>query len=236
MIHSFHAFEQTQMLSQVHKNSSTCQRFIHDARLVDAARQLLGDDVYVHQSRVNYQLPFIGTGFYWHSDFETWHCEDGMPLPRALSAVILTGENRPWNGALMLVPGSHKVYVRCPGETPEANWENSLRDKQKYGTPPEHLLEELVEKRGITYAEGNAGDVILFDSNTMHGSHSNISPVPRSNLFTVFNSVSNLLELPAEGTDPRPESIGVRDAAWTCPIKPIHGRIAGMCESSSERR
>ncbi|MGP3951389.1 hypothetical protein [Streptomyces sp. 7N604] len=23
--------------------------------------------------------PFGASGFYWHSDFETWHAEDGLP-------------------------------------------------------------------------------------------------------------------------------------------------------------
>jgi hypothetical protein len=47
--------------------------------VVGPARQLLGSDVYVHQSRVNFKPGFNGQDFYWHSDFETWHAEDGMP-------------------------------------------------------------------------------------------------------------------------------------------------------------
>lgn len=53
-----------------------------------AGRQILGSEVYIHQSRVNYKPGYGGTGFYWHSDFETWHSEDGMPRMRALSVSI----------------------------------------------------------------------------------------------------------------------------------------------------
>src|SRR3546814_10756649 len=45
-------------------------------------------------SRLNYKPGFKGKEFYWHSDFETWHVEDGMPQMRALSMSILLAENR----------------------------------------------------------------------------------------------------------------------------------------------
>ncbi|HET8711056.1 MAG TPA: phytanoyl-CoA dioxygenase family protein, partial [Spongiibacteraceae bacterium] len=51
-------------------------RVLSDSRLLDWARYLLDDDVYVHQSRLNYKPAFEGKEFYWHSDFETWHVED----------------------------------------------------------------------------------------------------------------------------------------------------------------
>ena len=52
------------------------------------AEQILGSQVYIHQSRVNLKPGFKGKEFYWHSDFETWHIEDGMPRMRALSCSI----------------------------------------------------------------------------------------------------------------------------------------------------
>ncbi|MEO8815139.1 MAG: phytanoyl-CoA dioxygenase family protein, partial [Mycobacterium sp.] len=68
---------------EVHRVNPAFAALVADQRLVGAARQLLGSDVYVHQSRVNFKPGFNGAGFYWHSDFETWHAEDGMPAPRA---------------------------------------------------------------------------------------------------------------------------------------------------------
>jgi ectoine hydroxylase-related dioxygenase (phytanoyl-CoA dioxygenase family) len=44
-----------------------------------------------------------------------------------------------------------------------------------------------------------AGSATLFDCNCMHGSNSNITPFPRSNVFVVFvvfNSVENMLGEP----------------------------------------
>ena len=38
---------------------------------------------------------FTGSGFSWHSDFETWHAEDGMPSIRTVSCSIPLMENPP---------------------------------------------------------------------------------------------------------------------------------------------
>lgn len=65
--------------------------------VLPVARQLLGSDVYIHQARINLMPAFTGTGFYWHSDFETWHAEDGMPAMRAVSCSIALTRNYPYN-------------------------------------------------------------------------------------------------------------------------------------------
>lgn len=181
-----------------------------DPRVANAARQLLGSDVYLHQTRINYKPGFRGKEFYWHSDFETWHVEDGMPTPRAVSASIALTDNHEQNGPLMIMPGSHKTYVVCVGETPEEHYKQSLK-KQEYGVPDDKSLTVLAERHGITSFKGRAGSVVLFDSNCMHGSNGNITPFPRSNVFAVYNSVENTLVEPFGPETPRPLFIASRD-------------------------
>lgn len=194
---------------RVHRLNELFGRLASDARLVDIARQILGSEVYIHQSRLNLKPGFAGREFYWHSDFETWHIEDGMPRMRALSCVILLTENNEFNGPLMVIPGSHMHYISCVGRTPEDHYKASLK-KQEYGVPDPASLRFLVERGGIRAPKGPAGSVILFDCNTMHGSNSNISPYARSNLFFVYNSVENALAAPRFGLKPRPEFIAAR--------------------------
>ncbi|NUR04037.1 MAG: ectoine hydroxylase, partial [Streptomyces sp.] len=67
---------------EVHKISEVFANLVRDERVVGRARQILGSDVYVHQSRINVKPGFGASGFYWHSDFETWHAEDGLPNMR----------------------------------------------------------------------------------------------------------------------------------------------------------
>lgn len=196
----------------IHRDNAIFSRLVADPRIAGMARQILGSEVYVHQSRINFKGGFVGKEFYWHSDFETWHVEDGMPRMRALSMSIALSENTPNNGPLMLVPGSHKHYVTCVGQTPDDHYKASLR-KQELGTPDPDSLTALVEEGGIAAPTGPAGSLVMFDCNTLHGSNSNITPVPRSNIFIVFNSVENKLTGPFGGTQPRPEFIGHRNAA-----------------------
>jgi ectoine hydroxylase len=178
--------------------------------LLEFARYILGSDVYLHQTRLNYKPGFEGREFYWHSDFETWHVEDGMPGMRALSCLVLLSENNAFNAPLLVIPGSHTTYVGCVGPTPEENYRQSLLS-QTTGTPAQEALPLLVaEAGGIQSITGPAGTVAFFDSNLLHASFGNITPYPRANAFLVYNSVLNRLEAPLDGLQPRPEYIAHR--------------------------
>ena len=194
---------------EIHRQSPVMARLAADKRLAAVARFLLGDEVYIHQSRLNYKPGFQGKEFYWHSDFETWHVEDGMPRMRALSMSVLLAENTPHNGPLMLIPGSHRTFLACAGETPDDHYKSSLR-KQEYGVPDEDCLAELAHEHGIAAPTGKPGLVVIFDCNIMHGSNGNITPFPRANAFLVYNAVSNRLKAPFGAANPRPSFIAAR--------------------------
>ncbi len=193
---------------EVHRQVPEFDALARDSRLVEVAHDLLADQVYIHQSRLNYKPGFEGRDFWWHSDFETWHIEDGMPRMRALSMSILLADNLVSNGPLLLINGSHKHYVTCVGETPAEHYKQSLR-KQEYGVPERSLLAGL-SQQGIRAATAKAGSVVVFDCNILHGSGSNISPFHRSNLFLVYNSLENRCVAPYGGLPPRPQHIANR--------------------------
>ncbi|MDP0398321.1 ectoine hydroxylase [Tsukamurella strandjordii] len=198
-------------LFSVHTMSESIAAIIDRDEIAGVARQLLGDDVYVHQSRVNLKPGFAGGPFYWHSDFETWHAEDGMPTPRAVSVSMALTPNTPFNGPLMILPGSHRRFVPCVGETPGDYHRESLTSyRPPFGTPEESDIATLAEEYGITQVTGGAGSALYFDCNCLHASAGNISPFPRSNLFVVFNAVSNALEEPFAAQSRRPEYLAAR--------------------------
>lgn len=194
----------------VHRNSAVLQHLAHHPKLIAIAEQLLGSRVYIHQSRINYKGGFRGKEFYWHSDFETWHVEDGVPAMRMVSCSIALTPNTVHNGPLMIVPGSHQYYVSCVGATPENHYKASLK-QQDIGVPDDASLTQLVKEFGIVAPTGPAGAVTFFDCNVMHGSNSNITPLARSNVFMVFNSVHNTPVEPFCGLKPRPNFIAERE-------------------------
>lgn len=199
----------------IHELSERFDRLTRDPRLLDMAQQLLGSDVYIHQSRINDKPSFTGTGFNWHSDFETWHSEDGMPGMRCFSMSILLSENNQYNGPLMLIPGSHRWFIPTVGKTPQENWKKSLK-MQTLGVPGPDKLKQMTDEGSLVAPQGPAGSVILFECNTLHASANNLSPWPRRNLFFVYNSMENKLVQPFCGNRPRPEFVATRER-----IKPL---------------
>lgn len=196
-------------LFAVHQINAALKALCQHPKLVAIAQQLLGSEVYIHQSRINYKGGFRGKEFYWHSDFETWHVEDGVPAMRLLSCSIALTANTPYNGPLMILPGSHQRFVPCAGLTPKDHYRASLK-QQELGVPDELALARLVQDFGITAPTGLAGAVTFFDCNVMHGSSSNITPLPRSNVFVVYNSLHNTPVEPFCGLPPRPNFIAER--------------------------
>ncbi|MBM7368221.1 ectoine hydroxylase [Gordonia hydrophobica] len=202
---------------RVHRVSPVFEALARTPRILDRARQLLGSEVYIHQSRINAMPGMAGTGFYWHSDFETWHAEDGLPAPRTVSLSIALTDNFAFNGGLMLMPGAHRTFVPCIGSTPDGNFHQSLQE-QRVGVPSEQVITELGYEFGIDQFTGAAGAGLFFDANSMHASGNNISPYPRANVFLVFNSVENTPRAPYGGVAPRPVHLAERDVT---PLEPL---------------
>lgn len=201
--------EVVRSIFRLHEYSEVFRKLFADPRLLTRVKQILGGDVYMHQSRINYKPALDGKEFFWHSDFETWHVEDGMPRMRALSVSVLLTESHEFNGPLMLIPGSHQTFIRCAGATPENHFEQSLR-RQEYGVPSREAIEVLLCDKKIIAPKGPAGSVIFFDCNTMHGSNGNLSPMPRTNVFAVYNRIDNAIGSPFCSQKPRPEYLAER--------------------------
>jgi len=211
----------------MHEISANFDRLTRDPRILGMVRQLLGSEVYIHQSRINDKYGFQGSGFDWHSDFETWHAEDGMPRMRAVSASLMLTDNNEFNGPLMLIPGSHQVFIPYQGETPPMNWQDSLQ-AQRIGVPSRDTLARLANHGGIQAPKGPAGSLLLFECNTLHASNENMSPWPRSNLFFVYNSVDNQLEEPFGAPQRRPEFLGARKNVAQLAMHDEYPELAGQ--------
>ena len=159
-------------------------------QLKKASEQILDSDVYIHHSRVNIKAGLSGKSFPWHSDFETWHTEDGIPAMRIVTGWVFLNENNEFNGPLLVIPQSHKHFINCVGETPQDNYQTSLR-KQVVGVPSKAILSEMVTRYGLKAIYGPPGTVVFHECNLLHGSSDNMTPYPRANVFFVYNSTEN---------------------------------------------
>ena len=193
-----------------HLYSKLFDKLSKDPRILDKVRQILGSDVYIHHGRINIKHAYKGKSFPWHSDFETWHCEDGLPRCRCLSAWVMLSDNTQFNGPLYLIKGSHKKFISCAGETPLDNYKQSLK-KQEYGVPSLEAIQSLTTPDDLVAALGEEGTMVIHDGNILHGSSDNISPYDRTNIFYVFNSVENTPLKPFRASKPRADFLALKD-------------------------
>ncbi|MBB5857506.1 phytanoyl-CoA dioxygenase family protein [Amycolatopsis umgeniensis] len=189
-----------------HLYSEVFGKLVRSPRLLPIAKQLLQDDVYVHQFKINAKRAFKGEVWEWHQDYTFWHHEDGMPAPRALSAALFLDEVTEFNGPLILVPGGHDggmIEAEVQGE----GWASTLTASLKYSLEID-MIRELVDRNGMVAPKGPRGSVLWFDANIPHSSVPNISPRDRGLLLITYNSVENKVDL-SRGT--RPDWLSARD-------------------------
>ncbi|MDB5732465.1 MAG: Ectoine hydroxylase [Variovorax sp.] len=165
--------------------SDTFRALTTDTRLHDPVQQIFGEPIYIHQFKVNPKVAFEGDPFPWHQDFATWHPDDGMPEPRAMNIAIFLDDVTAANGALMFVPGSHKLGMI---DAPDVNGRRWMERQD---------VERVIKSQDdIAIAGGSAGSVLLFHGNAVHGSAGNITPLARRILYVTYSAVSNALRNP----------------------------------------
>jgi ectoine hydroxylase len=173
-----------------HTFNEVFRLLVHHPRLLEPLQQYFGEDVYVHQFKLNAKAAFEGDVWQWHQDYGTWARDDGMPEARAMNIAVFLDEVMPINGPLLLIPGSHKQGVFDAGH-----------DKLTTSYPLWTLDKETVTKlcadaeantgQGIVAPTGKPGSVLMFHGNLVHASPPNITPYPRKIVYVTFCACSN---------------------------------------------
>ena len=177
-----------------HLDSVIFGELIRKKRMLDPAVQILGDDVYVFQFKVNCKEAFGGEVWKWHQDYILWKYEDQMPEPLATNHMIFLDEVTEFNGPLIVIPGSHKDGCidrkSNRSETGAGDWEENVSADLKYTLDGETVARMTVNG-GMVAPKGPRGSVLLFHPNLAHGSAPNISPIHRRLLIVTYNRTDN---------------------------------------------
>jgi ectoine hydroxylase len=168
-------------------------------RMIRPVEQVFGEQLYMHQFKINAKSAFDGEVWQWHQDYGTWARDDGMPEPRAMNIAIFLDEVMSINGPLMLVPKSQTA-----GDLKAAH--DLATTSYPLWTLDEETVTRLVKQGGIVAPTGKAGGMLMFHGNLVHGSAGNITPYPRKIVYLTLNAVSNYIRTPT-----RPEFIAHRD-------------------------
>jgi ectoine hydroxylase len=189
-----------------HTFSEVFQLLARHPRLVEPLRQLFGEDVYVHQFKINAKAAFEGDVWQWHQDYGTWARDDGMREPRAMNIAVFLDEVMPINGPLMIIPKSHKHGTLAAGH-------DELTTSYPLWTLDKSTVTKLCADGGIVAPIGKPGSVLMFHGNLVHASPPNITPYPRKIVYLTLCAVSNHIT-----KFTRPEWIAHRDFTPIIPV------------------
>lgn len=179
---------------------------VRHPRLIEPAHQVLGEQVYVQQVKVNVKAAFSGEVWQWHTDFATHREEDGVREPLALNLHILLDEVSEFNGPLYFLPGSHRASEHM------ATLDNETTSYPLWVTDHDRVR-DMANRCGIVSATGGPGTVLIFHDTLIHGSPNNMSPWDRSIFSLIVNPVTNAYTAPT-----RPDFKHHRDIS---PIEPV---------------
>jgi len=167
-----------------HTYNEAFRRLAAHPRLIGPVVQILGEEVYTHQYKVNAKAAFDGEIWQWHQDFGTWHRDDEMPEPRAMNIALFLDDVTAANGPLLFIPGSHRSGVLPADHDLETT-------SYPLWTLDRETVSNLADTSGIATPLGKAGSVIMFHSNLVHASPPNISPFGRIIVYLSLCAISN---------------------------------------------
>jgi ectoine hydroxylase len=195
-----------------HLFNETLRKVTQFSPILSIAKQLLGNDVYLHQFRINYKQAFEGAAWPWHQEFPYWKGQDKIPEPKLVNVIIFLDEVTEFNGPLIVIPRSHSVGTLDNPEhlyintAEKGDWKENYSSTLKFVIRRE-IVKEQVAKHGMKSVKGCTGSTLFFNSEIFHASGSNISPFQRRFLILTYNDVSNL----PTGESERPKFIAGRD-------------------------
>lgn len=141
--------------------SAAFTRLLLDPRLVGLATDIIGPNVQLHHNKMFIKPPAAGSPFPLHQDYPYFPHRD-----HSMIAIILHFDDAPVEkGCLAVYPGSHKL-----GPLPAIG-------------PDHHLPEADFPFAGATLLPAAAGDAIVTNYLTVHGSGPNRSDEARTTLL-----------------------------------------------------
>lgn len=144
---------------------------MENSAMTDMVADLIGPDVKFHHCKINQKLPGAATEVHYHQDFLfTPHTNDDI-----VTALLMLDDVDEENGALKVVPGSHKGPL------------HSLFDGDTFtGRMAEDVTTEMKSKDiAVT---GKAGSVCLMHTRLAHGSDPSRSERPRGLYICVYTA------------------------------------------------
>ena len=181
--------------------SPAFRALVRTPRVLEPVRAALGtDEVYVYHTKINTKPAIEGTVWMWHQDYGSW-MRDGCERPDMGTFAVMLTDSSEMNGALYVIPGSHK----------RGRIEPYFDDRTSYkfwAVPKEQIVDVLQSSPPPVAVTGPAGTAMVFHCNLLHASGHNLSAEDRWHIYVSCNAVANR---PLLGPNPRPDWVVSRN-------------------------
>lgn len=164
-------------LLHAYARNDTFRQFATRADLASALQGLLGDDMRLSQCHHNCIMtkhPGHSSATLWHQDMRYW----SFDRPELVSAWLALGAEHTANGALMVIPGSHRL------ELDRGRFDRGLF--LRVGLPENRALINRA-----TTLELGAGDLLLFSSRLFHAAGRNDTDAVKLSLVFTYHAADN---------------------------------------------
>lgn len=157
--------------------------FLQTPALLDALEDLLGPDLLCIQSGFRIKEPHDGRYVGWHQD--SYYIRMG---PTWVVAIISFTDSTKENGALQIIPGSHKWGLLTHEET---------LDKKSMLTRAQRISADF-DASGAIDVECKAGEALILANTIVHGSQPNRTDERRINYVVEYAPTATKREGPRE--------------------------------------
>ncbi|GHA00710.1 phytanoyl-CoA dioxygenase [Arenicella chitinivorans] len=180
-------------LKQAYHRDNTFRAIAERSEITAGIRQILGSKSLFlnpnHHNCVMTKLPQHSSETLWHRDTRYWHFSDKY----LVNAWCALGDERQPNGAMKILPGSHRWDVR----------ESALDEAQFLRVDHADNIGRLKTQRLV---ELDAGDVLLFSAHCFHAAGRNTTDKAKYSLVFTYHGESTR-PLPDTTSDQRPELV-----------------------------
>jgi len=125
--------------------------------LLDILESILGPVFRLVEDQVFYKPARHGAPLAFHHDNVYY----GFPDPQIVTCWIALDDATPQNGCLQILPGSHRAEI------------------EHRGIPGSIIREAVFDHAGLVEVTAKAGDLVIIDGLTVHGSGPNTTDTPR---------------------------------------------------------
>ena len=187
--------ETIRSIMSYHDKNETLEAYTKDKKVLDVVSDLIPNDVYVSQSKINIKKG-NEKGKKWdiHRGFTYWNLLDGMPEKDMISVFVYLTDQTVENGAVFGLPGSHKGIsvdsvkeesIISGGRKQDTAANLSIQIKNEF-------VNQFDKEFDTEYFTGKAGDLLIMHSCLLHASKANVTTDERGLMITVYNPINNL--------------------------------------------